>query len=74
MLIIFLYSKIFFFFGICSERLRKARYPSFRSSLVVTLQSRNTKDAESRTACSVGGNSTKDLGISQSVSPRGQNA
>jgi hypothetical protein len=37
------------------------------------LQSRNTKDALSRKACSVGGNSTKDLGISQGVPPGGQN-
>jgi len=61
------------FFGNCSERLKKTFCPSFRSSVVVILQSRNTKDALSRKACSVGGNSTKDLGISQGVPPRGQN-
>jgi hypothetical protein len=48
------------FFGNCLERLRKAFYPSFSSSVVI-LQSRNTKDALSRKACSVGGNSTTDL-------------
>jgi hypothetical protein len=61
------------FFGKCSERLKKAFFPSFRSSVVVILQSRNTKDAPSRKACSVGGNSTNDLGISLGVPPGGQN-
>jgi len=61
------------YFGNRSERLKKTFYPSFRSSVVLTLQSRNTKDALSRKACSVGGISTKDLGISQGVPPGGQN-
>jgi hypothetical protein len=65
----FFYIRRFFFFWYCSERLKKAFYPSFRSSVVVILQSRNTKDAVSQNACSVCGNSTKDLGISQVVPP-----
>ena len=61
------------FFGNCSERLKKTFYPSFRSSVVLILRSRNTKNALSRKVCSVGGISTKDLGISQSVPPGEQN-